>query len=263
MLNIIKSQSYQLKRDNFFYYALLAAGYIFFMSAVIGQSKQLLSINGATFASEWASMSLTYTVLVFVLVLACRIVGGDYNDKTVNYEILSGHSRSTIYWSRMVACFMWIIPTALILMLFPVFFLTILNGWGDNAEFWPTMLRFLLALLPVVRMICEFSLLTLIFRNCYFGMIFGFIIAESVEMSVSIIDLYNDTDFCRFIASQNMMRMLGVENARLGFVNGEDIMLYDSMPTAENVILTVCMSVGVSALCLFLGWLLTKKRDLH
>ena len=100
MKDLIKAQLYQILRSKPFYYIIF--GIMAFQGLdIIG------SINGDGITSismyivQYCGTAFTTSAIAACLV-AVYIVGGDINDKTANYEILSGHTRREIFIAKAV-----------------------------------------------------------------------------------------------------------------------------------------------------------------
>ena len=61
----------------------------------------------------------------------------------------------------------------------------------------------------------------------------------------------------------NAVKLMYLDNSYLGFVNGEDVYMYETALEPWYIIATVLASVAVSALCLLCGYIYFKKSDRH
>ena len=113
MKNLIKSILYEVTRSK-----LLLITYSFMIALMI-----LLGLinapDSSTSGMYITDSSLPYTFPLFVIALTVgMVICPDYRDKVGNYEILSGHSRISVYFSRVLCA---VIPGA-----FLAYFLTFL-----------------------------------------------------------------------------------------------------------------------------------------
>lgn len=263
MHNIIKALNYQTRRDNFLIYSILAGVYVIAVSLIDYYGHKFDMLNGGTVvALTGVQMCISMSVTFTVLLLGTRICGWDYSDKTMNYEILSGHTRKEVYWSRVIVCITWCTCVSLAIIIFPVILFTIINGWGDNMDFGGAALRYLLLIFPIFRIICEFALITFLTGSCYKGMVLGFILSET-GMSIYIL-AEELADFnCGYLLSMSNIDALFAFNAKLGYVNGEDIEVFETALEPSLAIGTIIVSLTVGAACLLIGWLVFKKRDVN
>ncbi len=257
--DIIKSLNYQIKRDNFTYYSV-----IIFLCVLIGGVvfSETYIENGGMFTVQLGSI-LPFGILFMFLVLTTRISGWDYNDKTINYELLSGHSRKESYFSRVILSLLWCITVGVVLSVVPVIVFSLFNGWGNNMEVFPIVLRFILALFPMVRIICEFILLTVIVENCYSAMVFGYILSMISSMIKLILEEFSTIKLDIMFGVANLTKLFAFTNYRMGFEDGKDIMLIDTELETSFIMKTIIVSVIVSIVCIFLGYLVFKKRDMR
>ena len=99
MLNIIRSLNYSARRDNVNWITLISMLGIPAFVAYISKMIDPGSINKLTPSVYFASTTLA-TVFVFycfgIMIFASNLVASDAADKTINYEMMAGHSRSRI-----------------------------------------------------------------------------------------------------------------------------------------------------------------------
>ncbi|MGN0578328.1 MAG: hypothetical protein ACI4J4_06890 [Ruminiclostridium sp.] len=260
MYNLIKALNYQTRRDNFLFYSVLAGCFSYILTIIVySEHGDLSKLSGgeavAAFGSSCAGL------VFFVLVLTARICGWDYGDKTMNYELLSGHSRAAVFWSRSIVSLVWCIPVGFLIMVLPTAVLTLINGWGDNMDFGGAAIRFLLTIFPLFRLTCEFILLTFIVKNCYLSMVLGFILTEITQIAVLFITDMSKIEITYQLAISNLTALFEF-NDKMGYVNGKDITVYQTGLEPEFILGTILFSLGVGIICLVIGSLLFKKRDI-
>lgn len=260
MYNLIKALNYQTRRDNFLFYSVLAGCFSYILTIILySEHGDLSKLYGGeavvVFGSSCAGLAF------FVLILTARICGWDYGDKTMNYELLSGHSRGAVFWSRTLVSLCWCIPIGLIITVLPAAVFTLINGWGDNMDFGGAALRFLLLLFPLFRITCEIILLTFILKNCYLSMVSGFILTEITQIAVMFINELSSTKITYQLAVSNITALFEF-NEKMGYVNGKDITVYQTGLETAFVLGTILFSLGVGIICLIIGSLLFKKRDI-
>ncbi|MBP1549570.1 MAG: hypothetical protein J6A05_06155, partial [Oscillospiraceae bacterium] len=102
MRNIIKALNYQTRTDNVTYYSILLGIFltIFGMLDFDMTGSEYVALNGE---------SISLLPVFLILMLGVRILGWDYADKTMNYEILSGHHRREVYFARVIVAHIWCI----------------------------------------------------------------------------------------------------------------------------------------------------------
>jgi ABC-type transport system involved in multi-copper enzyme maturation permease subunit len=261
MWNIIKAQNYQIKRDNFTYYALLLGVAIPFLFALSGEID-VDSLTGCQYVIYVGSTIASLIPGLFVLVLTSRICGWDYADKTINYEILAGHSRKTIYGSRVLTSFLWCFAGVIFMNVLPVIVFSVLHGWGNNMDFWGALLRGILVLFPLFRLICEFILLTFLLKNGYLSMIIGYVIYVISVVAAELVEEISDVTLTVQFTVSNIMSLMDFSNYKLGYVNGEDVMIFSTSLDGSLIIGTIGVSVVVGVICLLIGYEVFRKSDM-
>lgn len=263
MYNIIKSMSYQIKRDNFTYYAILAAfGLYFFIICYSGPDAKWEEFTGSYMVQLLGNggfMGLS----VAILLLSTRIMGWDYTDKTINYEILAGHKRSEVYWGRVIASLICNIGLIIPGVVAPIGLCTIINGWGNGMEVGGALLRVALFILPLLRLTCEFTFITVLMSNGFVGLIVGYIYLQVSSLATVFIEEMNDKiNITWQLVEANCIELLTF-NSKMGFIDGEDVVVYITDIEPSLIISTVVASLGISAVLLILGYVIFKKRDLR
>ena len=261
MQNIIKALRYKTVRDNVTYYS--------FIGAVILLALEYSEINGLLnlTASEFFLSSHIYplAISVIMVILGTRICGWDYEDKTMNYELLIGHSRKEVYWSRVWVSFTWCMPAALIILIVPPLFLGIMNGWGIYMDMGGMIFRCVLSVFTIFRMFCECVLLTFLTKSCYIGLIVSFLFIEIGSTIPMFFELFGGIKVGNFIVLHSMANfrdLITLTKYSYQYVNGNDEILYDTAVDPTLAVLTITVSLAVGIGCLILGYLYFRKSDM-
>lgn len=260
MGNIIKSIRYQTLRDNVTYLALLAGIVVLLVS--VFDAKDLLSLTGSEYFINISAYPIAAAVII--IILATRICGCDFSDKTINYEVLAGHSRQNIYWGRVFSSFAFCLPAAVILLTLPPILLSIKNGWGIYMDFGGFILRCAVALLPLIRLLCECIMLAFLTKSAYLGLIASFLFSECGSVAFMFIDEYGrgKYDILKALHSfTNFSNLLTFSDYEYKYINGEDITFFETALNSSYLAATIICSIAGCALCLALGYLFVRKSD--
>ena len=265
MFNLIKAQNYQLKRDNFMIYVILFSLAYTALITYFGIDEGIRTgeMNGGLFlASNGEAYSFLY--LFPVLGFTSRICGWDFNDKTINYEVLAGHKRSDIFLSRLLVSFLWVFIGALVMTILPVGVITLIYGWGVNMSFGAALARFALCFLVLLRLTCGFICMTFLVRNCFITLIFGYLLAE-IEMIVAMmVNEFSKTIKITWqLATGNLLALMDFSNYELGYVDGEDVVHFITDMEPSLLIGTIVCSLVLSAVYLLLGYTVFRKSDIR
>lgn len=257
MLNIIKALNYQTRRDNVTIYAFLFG---IFMSAIMFTDTDVFSFCGDEYTVYSGEMVPMITGMM-MLILITRICAWDQVDKTINYEMLSGHSRKSVYFSRVIVSLVWGISSAVIITAVPVTVMSLLNGWGDVMELKGALIRYALLLFPLIRLACGFVFISFITGNFMASALACFLIIDGEMMAYTILKEMATVDLSFEMGMSNILKLLEF-NSRMGFIDGKDVMVYDASLPADMIVKTVVFSLAASALYLILGYFIFKKRDM-
>ncbi len=266
MFNLIKAQKYQLTHNAIVLLVsvVLIALTLSNLTYLSPQSIRGTEPNGGIFAA----ISAENYIFIFLLLscfFACYICGLDFNDKTINYELMAGHSRKSVFWSRVIVSLIVVLVGGLLLIVVPVGGVTLFLGWGKNITFSAVVLRFGLSLLALMRMSCFLIFLTFLIRNAYFAMVAGYMLNIFCLMGSLILSEIRSLDFelTYHLSLTNLMELLTFDNYKMGFIDGKDAMVFIADTEPSLIIGTVASSLIMSAVWLTLGYLVFRKRDIH
>ncbi|MBQ3162383.1 MAG: ABC transporter permease subunit [Oscillospiraceae bacterium] len=256
MRNIIKALTYQTRTDNVTYYSILLAVFltIFGMLDFDMTGSEYVALNGE---------SISLLPVFLILMLGVRILGWDYADKTMNYEILSGHHRREVYFARVIVAHIWCIAFCVGFMLLPVIIFTLINGWGVTMDFGGMALRFALAIFPMIRIVCQYVLLVFLVKSAYIAWAAGYLLSMFAMLIPMILEeIMQSFKFTYHLATTNLMKLFTF-NQSIGYVNGEDVTICHTELEPSMIIGTIGVSVAVSVICIVLGYIIFKKSDVN
>ena len=262
MQNIIKSLHYQTIRDNVTYYAFLAL--ILCYVVVLSDLKGAFSLTG----SEYFVLSQGYFCLpvgVFLVILSTRICGWDYVDKTMNYEILIGHGRKEVFFSRIWVSFLWCMPVAVLAFVLPPLVLSLINGWGIYMDMGDMIFRCVLSVFTIFRMYCECVLLTFLTKSCYIGLIVSYLFIEIgsvIPMAIEELARIKIGNFVTAFSMSNFQKLVSPENYSFQYINGKDEILYDMSVDPSFAAATIIVSLVAGLGCIMISYLYFRKSDM-
>jgi len=200
---------------------------------------------------------------IFVILMTGRVMGWDYTDKTLNYELMAGHSRGKVYWSRVCVSLVQVMAGCAIFLFLPILVFGIINGWGHSTYMGNIMLRYGLSFLPLLRLMGECVLLTVLLKNCYMAMIIGDMMYEVTMIFTLVLEEAMDLNFTTQLSVSNLNKLFCLDKFRLQYINGEDVTVYETALEADLIAGTIGVSLIVGIACLGLGYLYFKKSDMN
>ena len=256
MFHIMKAQNYQIRHDMFSVIAILI---------IAGISIYMAVSDSVTGSERFVAMgeNLPMLWLVICLVIGVRIAAWDFNDKTINYELLSGHSRGQLYGGRLVCAVLWCMCLCLITTALPLAVCSAQNGWGVQADFVHCVFRILVGILPLLRILAEFFLLAVILRNCYVTYAVGYILTGVSMLVTLLLSEHFQIHNTYALGYVTLTEALGLTNSHMELIGGVDVTVYDSVMAADKLAGIVVSSVAVSVVCLAMGYAIFKKRDME
>jgi len=260
MKNIMKSIWYEILRSK-----MLIRLYIVFvlLMGLIGvlNTGQMQGGHASGMIAE--NSLVIYEFPVFMLAIIVGIIcGEDYKDKVANYEVLSGHSRKSIFFAR---SFMGILVGSIfstILCIVPLIAGIIVDGWGGTLVLSDVIVRMLLLFFPMLRLAAFLAVITFLVKNQYVMMASGFVIMMGCSLLQTVITDSKNI----FISIFNMGLLMSFDGWSIynldpvkGLVNYNS---YISTVTPELVIGTITASLVMTAFYLFMGYALFRRDDL-
>lgn len=261
MKDLIKAQLYQILRSKPFYYIIF--GIMAFQGLdIIG------SINGDGITSismyivQYCGTVFTTSAIAACLV-AVYIVGGDINDKTANYEILSGHTRREIFIAKAVLGVICGSIAYVLTIIIPICIGNMVVGYGDMVSIDDICVRVALSTLVTIRIICAFICLTYIIKNYL------------ITMAVSVFYFMVLPVLCMYMEGANSL-ILGLTSYNKlsdlvswmtytidANVNIQEIIIYDASVSANVIIGVIASSVIATIIALIIGYSFFKRDDIR
>lgn len=260
MKNLIKAQLYQLRKNKLVIIVFFAVLLIQFTN-IIGE----ISYNGNEFGASTyivdMGLEMIFMSLFFPIIFTGCVCGGDFPDKTTNYELMSGHTRKQVYFSRAVISLVGGVVGELIIIVAPIVTLSVVYGWGTEILVKEAVIRYLLMALPIVRMICEFIFLTYVVKNPYITMAGSYFV---FTLGLSFVELFSDKASV-FLGVTNIMKLGAYESwSTYTLDNTVDLIkVYDAALSAGDIVSTIFGSVIIGGLFLLMGYRYFREDDLN
>ncbi|MBD5536140.1 MAG: ABC transporter permease subunit [Lachnospiraceae bacterium] len=259
MWNIIKSQWYQLIRDKrvrgTFIVTLLFNGAITFANTdSFGGDMQGGPVT-ADLGSFYGVMGL-----LFMLALIAFVMGTDFVDKTLNYEILSGHSRKEVLFGRFIVAALAGSIGAIVVMIFFPCVLTVVFGWGSVLEPVGVFRRYVLVYVMLLRIACELAFISVIVKNPYVIICAGYIVGcvqllmfllKPVLLNLEL--LFQILSVCRCFELLNFP----VHMNEVGRIVGTSVV------ELQEVLITIAGAVIIGTAAVVAAYAYFRRDDLH
>ena len=263
MINIIKSVNYSTKRDIAVLLTIISAVVIpvLVIADNIRSGGMLHDITPSfLYGNEYfAEMFSVYSIAV--IILTCKAVGGDAGDKTINYEIMSGHGRGRSFAARTITGFMWGTIITFVTFILPMLYMGLINGWGLETDKNNVILRSVLAVFPVIRMTAFFIMITSVMRSAGKGIAIGYaitmgcvflwMILKDAEMKIA--------DYICGLANGAMLFM--PDNYREKIIDGMKVKIIDTAVSGDMAVKTILTSLIMTAVYLTAAYMNYKKSD--
>jgi ABC-type transport system involved in multi-copper enzyme maturation permease subunit len=256
MVNVMKAQLYQLKRDKLVYGVFLAV-LIMQLTTMVGEMNTERDVNGCSYLASVGSY-IPLVAMIFVFVLIGEICGRDFMDKTSNYELMSGHTRGEVYFGRAILSLLIGTVSGLFLTVIPILAASAVYGWGGTMKINQVIFRLLLLIFPILRMICEFVFLAILARNSYIVMLCGyfvFCLGQTLPMFAAKSDSV-------LLGITNLNLLCSFDSWYAYGLGGSMYYVYDASISASAIANTVSASVIIGTVFLLMGYFFFQKDDL-
>ena len=258
MKNIMKSIGYEIVHSK-----MLIRLYILFIALMIlvtVLNTESTGISGMLAEND----TLPYEFQIFIVAIVVGIIcGSDFPDKVANYEILSGHSRKSIYLARAVMAICTAAILATILAFVPMVVGNAVFTWGNKLVLSDVIIRTLLLFFPFARIAAFMVVMTFIVKNPHIIMASGFVIMIGVgvigDMTGNkgsfLISLYNMKLLCSYDgwSTYNLDPIKGIV----------EYYAYNSAVTASLVRGTIGVSLLMIIFYLFMGYALFRRDEMN
>ena len=258
MKNIMRAQIYQLRRSKAFWASFLIP-IILLVTNITGE----LDYSGATLGKFIAENAfLVYCLaMLSAIMMTCLITGGDFTDKTANYEIMSGHSRGQFFAGRAVLSILLGLIGYTVSLFLPMLLGAGIAGFGTELQLKELGIRYLLSLLVVARILCEFICLTYILQNPLVPMGIGVVLCMSSQILIGFLQVPDSL----FLGITSLNRVSGFFSwMTYSMADGHSLIYsYGLKMQAEDVLGIMISSIGIGGLALLLGYSFYKRDDLR
>ena len=266
MINIIRSVNYGLRKDTgvaISIVVMLGLPYAIVMMIAAASGAGLKEVTPSFIVgSELLGFIFAFSY-VGITIISCKAMGMDGGDKTINYEIMSGHKRFKVFAGRVVSGILW--GTLLILLLnsLPILVLAVFNGWGKETEPIEVIIRMLLCFFPILRICALSMMLASITGSAGKGIAAGLGVFVVFDIAESILDETCNFPTDYFFGFINILSLLIPQNSRELIIDGKPVTVFDTALNAPLVIFTIGSSLFATALYLTVSYIIFKKKDRH
>ena len=262
MKNMIRSLLYEIRKNRSLKLAFIGLILINILLVFINIGENsFYEESGSAMLAEGKSFSYMMG-MYFVLFAVAMIAGGDFKDKVINYEVMSGHSRLSIFMARNIIAILVASIGGMILSFVPLVASCIGWGFGNRLVLSDVIIRTFLYLFPFIRIAALFSMFTFLIKNQYAMLGIGYgIISFCLVTSGTVKD---HTNFFTAMFNLNLLSgfngwsVYNISNLR-GLVT---YAAFDSSVTVKMVAGTVIISLIATGIYLLLGYALFKRDEL-
>lgn len=262
MKRLLSSLSYQSLRDGALY--RLTGIFIVAMAVfgiVIGIASDETPCAGRLIADA-PSVLWLFQYLIIAIVVG-TVSAGDFKDKDLYYEIMSGHSRVDIFLSRAIPSTVLSALLAVLLSAVPVISNCIVFGWGDVIEVKGAVIRIALCFFPFLRLASFYTLTAFLSKNRMVVTALGYM---AMICCIFLQNVITGSQSAFLLSSFNLQKLMDYGTWSIYNLDptGGIVMYtaYDSSISKSMAAGTIMISVLVSAVYLLAGYGFFCKNDL-
>lgn len=262
MFNLIKAQNYQMIRSNATILTFIICIAFAFIPFVGMDSSFSSDITGGLYTTMYLEMMI-FVIMIISMVLVTRVMGWDFADKTINYEVLAGHSRGEVFFARFLDATVWGILGTLGTTILSIGVVSLLYGWGNEVLFSEFLIRYLYIIVVAFRFICFCALVTILMKNHIAAGLVSFMLAEGSVMVQILSEEVLNINCKHWFALGDMFEIAEVTNSRNIIENGIEISRYDMSMEPGYVLTGILVSLVISAVYIGIAYYQFKKRDMR
>ena len=263
MINMIRSINYSTRKNLVVVLTVISMIClpVFMVTVVMGAS--ITEIDGAEYYCKMLGESF-YVVIFASLILSCIPSSADAGDKTLNYELMAGHSRSRVFLARTAVGLFWGVIILAILYYYPLILFGCLGGWYKGVSIKDVLMHCLLSLLPLFRMSAFCIMLSSILRSAGKGIGFTYMAFEVGTIIWEVVsELFKIKEHTMpwIMGMLNLVELHTITNSRDYVIEGEKVTVYETALPQQLVISTVIVSLLMGGIYLIVAYTDFKRRD--
>ncbi|MCR4584084.1 MAG: hypothetical protein K5686_00025 [Lachnospiraceae bacterium] len=253
---------YNMKHSRFMFVILILIGLVVgLISPVWTEELTYLPKTASSLIAADPSVCYTFALMIMCVFVA-YLCAGDMKEKVINYEVLSGHSRAGIYFSRTILTVIFTTLFSMILSLIPVIVSGVIYGWGNTMEFKYAILRLLCCAFPYMRLAAFMCFLAFWAKKAtgvmvwgYIAYMFGTLFASRGEGSPYLLTF------------KNVMALMSFNVRSVYNISMEKGIIYYSKYLSEPepglIGKTILASLVITVIYLLMGYGLFRREDLN
>lgn len=263
MINMIRSINYSTRKNLAVFITFLAMiGLpVLMVNMVMGDS--LTDMDGAEYYLQ--CVSGTFFVVVFAsLIFSCIPSFADAGDKTLNYEIMAGHKRGSIFLARTICGILWGVLLLAVLYYYPLLLFGCVGGWYKGVSIKDVVCRVLLSLFPMFRISAFAIMMSSLFRSAGKGIGFSFLAFEVGTIFREVLAEFmnvKEHEMPYFLGILNIEELHSITNCREYVIGGEKINVYETAVSPGLFSSTIIASLVFGTIYLIVAYVDFKKRD--
>ena len=255
-----------MKRD---IYYLWATGIVFLYFGAVSIETFDSYLAGqdlsGSFITPVITADMTYVFLMFAVLFSSRIAGWDFTDKTLNYEIIYGHKRSSVYFGRaIVGIGTGLIRSAAVAALI-VILPTAAFGWGWSVPVSEIVLRYSIIALELIRLMAFVIMVSTIARSNVAGAFAGFAAFFIPVIVTAMLNLEEEkVKSISFLSScLSISEVSSFENYTTDYILGKDVTIFLDRLEPQFSSLLAVTAILFTAVYLLIGYAVFRKADIH
>ena len=264
MINVLRSINYGLRRDIGVIVSLVMMFFMPYTIMLFMCAAEGMPLSECTPSYYFAAQNMAAVVAISYVgltIISCKAMGGDSKDKTINYELLSGHNRLKIFAARTIAGIAWSVLPLMLFSFLSIGVIALINGWGMETDPIDVIIRIALCVFPLIRICALNMMFTSVFNSAGKGIAMGF----GMDLVISICTTISEEVFHKEIdygfGFLNIIFLLTSQNSREVIIEGKPVNLFDTALTPEMYIKTIGFALVFTVAYLLIGYVVFKKKD--
>ncbi len=263
MINILRSVNYSTRKNlviRICIFTMLCMP-VFLVTVITGE--KLTGMDGAKYFINYLG-ELFFVVIFAQLILSCIPAFSDAGDKTINYEVMAGHSRRKIFAARVSPGLFWGVIVTAFLYFIPLLYFGLLGGWYKGVSIRDVVFSLLVCLFPLFRVSAFCIMISSFFRSAGKGIGISYVVFEAATILLELVREFmglGENAMYWTMGMLNVIEALYVGICREYIVDGEKITVFETALSPDFVMWTLISSLVFGGIYLALAYKDFKKRD--
>lgn len=268
MWNIIKSIRYSLRREitTYMFFIITILLLALFVYDTFGGVKlsEILEMTGSEAFISLMDVGAVVGIIVMSVAIIPNVFAGDFSGKYINYEILSGHKRDCQIMARVILSAVYMGLYYLVMIIVPIAFFTVLNGWGYSLPLKIALRQVVLLILVSARLFTVIAFISYALKNSLYSLV-AFFTDMVLLLPIMLLSPNPESIEPTWLGLTNslygLLALTSTTNTYFGFEEGKDVVMSEFTYANELIPALFAVPVMITVFGILAMIAINSKRD--